>query len=97
LQSRNYAEHVALKEFYDGIIPLADDLAEAYQGGYELIFDYPPKYVPYSTALSLMDDLRVCVDECVDEWDEGDTHLNNIADEIRQLIASTKYKLKFLS
>lgn len=97
LQSRNYAEHVALKEFYDGIVPLADDLAEAYQGGYELIFDYPPKYVPYSTALSLMDDLRVCVDECVDEWDEGDTHLNNIADEIRQLIASTKYKLRFLS
>jgi len=88
---------VALKEFYEGIVPLADDLAEAYQGDYELISEYPPKYVQYSTALPLMDDLRVCVDECTDEWDEGDTHLNNIVDEIRQLIASTKYKLRFLS
>ncbi len=97
LQARNYAEHIALAEFYDGIIPLADDLAEAYQGGYELIKDYPPKYTPYSDALSLMEDVRECVDECCGDWDDADTHLNNIADEIRQLIASTSYKLRFLS
>ncbi len=97
LQSRSYAEHMALASFYDAIITLADDLAEAYQGGYELIKDYPPKYVPYSDALSLMDDLRECVDECSEGWDAADTHLNNIADEIRQLIASTQYKLRFLT
>ena len=97
LQARNYAEHMALNTFYEEIVPLADDLAEAYQGGYEIIKDYPPKYVPYSNALSLMEDVRECVDECCGEWDESDTHLNNIADQVRELIASTQYKLRFLS
>lgn len=98
LRTRSYAEHMALKEFYEGVIPLADDLAEAYQGGYELIKDYPDEeYVAYSKPLALLKDLRECVDECCGDWDEGDTHLNNICDEIRQLIASTQYKLRFLS
>ena len=99
LKARSYAEHMALNTFYEEIVPLTDDLAEAYQGGYELIKDFPPKYVPYSDALSLMDDLRESVDECANsgEWDEADTHLNNVADQIRQLIASTQYKLRFLS
>lgn len=98
LRTRNYAEHVALNEFYDGIIPLADDLAEAYQGGYELIKDYSDaEYVHYTKALTLLEEVRECVDECCGAWDETDTYLNNICDEIRQLIASTQYKLRFLS
>lgn len=99
LKTRNYSEHIALSSFYDEIIDLADDLAEAYQGGYELIKDFPPKYTPYEKPLDLLDDLRDVVDECANsgEWDDTDTHLNNICDEIRQLIASTQYKLRFLS
>ena len=97
LQSRSYSEHMALNTFYEEIVGLTDDLAEAYQGGYELIREYPSKYTPYSNALSLMDDLRDCIDAHKGDWDEEDTHLNNICDEIRQLIASTQYKLRFLS
>ena len=37
LNTRSYAKHVALNEFYDGIIDLADKFAEAYQGKYGLI------------------------------------------------------------
>ena len=97
LQTRSISEHLALNEFYEKIVPLTDELAGAYQGGYEIIKDYPPKYVPYSNALSLMEDVRECVDECCGDWDESDTHLDNICDEIRQLVASTQYKLRFLN
>ena len=45
----------------------------------------------------MLDDLRECVDECASKsFDKADTHLNNICDEIRSLIASTAYKLRFL-
>lgn len=96
LRSRSYAQHVALQGFYDEIIPLADTLAEVYQGEYGLIETYPPKYSPYTDPILLMDDLRECVDECSKEFDEADSHLRNICDEIRTLIASTSYKLRFL-
>ena len=96
LKSRSYAQHVALQGFYDEVIPLADALAEAYQGEYGLIETYPPKYASYSDPILLMDDLRECVDECSKEFDEADSHLRNVCDEIRALIASTSYKLRFL-
>ena len=37
LKTKSYAEHKALNEFYDGIIDLADGLAEATQGQYGLL------------------------------------------------------------
>ena len=96
LTTRSYAAHKALNEFYDEIIDLADSLAEAYQGEYG-IADYPAKkYEPASDPLQMLDDLRECVDECSAEFNKADTHLNNICDEIRALIASTQYKLRFL-
>jgi hypothetical protein len=32
LKTKSYAKHKALGKFYDGVIDLADNLAEAYQG-----------------------------------------------------------------
>ena len=37
LNTRSYAKHVALNEFYDAIVDLADKFAEAYQGRHGLI------------------------------------------------------------
>lgn len=96
LQTRSYAEHKALNEFYDEIVPLADSFAEAYQGEYGMIKDLHEAYRPPSNALELLDDLRECVDECAGELHKDDTHLHNLLDEIRSLIASTQYKLRFL-
>ena len=97
LKTRSYAEHKALNKFYDGIVDLVDALAEAYQGEYGLIKDYTEKYTAYSDPLPMLDDLRECLDECTEKcFDSNDTHLHNLADEIRSLIASTQYKLRFL-
>lgn len=96
LKSRSYAQHVALQGFYERIIDLVDGLAEAYQGEHTLIEAYPQKYSPYSDPILLMDDLRECVDECAKQFDASDSNLLNALDEIRDLIASTAYKLRFL-
>ncbi|NBN88337.1 MAG: hypothetical protein EBV32_04525 [Proteobacteria bacterium] len=37
LNTRSFAKHKALQEFYEGIVGLADDFAEAYQGRHGLI------------------------------------------------------------
>lgn len=97
LQTRSYAAHKALEEFYEGIVSLADELAEVYQGEYGLIKFGAADYEPATDAMHMLDDLRECVDECAkEEFVPEDTHLNNICDEIRSLIASTQYKLRFL-
>lgn len=96
LQTRSYAEHKALNEFYDEIIGLTDSFAEAYQGEYGLIKGIAGEYTLPDNALTLLDDLRECVDECEKGLHKDDTHLHNLLDEIRSLIASTQYKLRFL-
>lgn len=96
LQTRSYAEHKALNEFYDGIVDLTDAFAEAYQGEYGLIEGLHAAYEPSDNALEMLDDLRECVDKCAKGLHKDDTHLNNLLDEIRSLIAATQYKLRFL-
>ena len=103
LTTRSYAAHKALNEFYDEIIDLVDSFAEAYQGEYGLI-DFGGDEVDltgelatfYKDALPMLDDLREGVDQCGKKLHKDDTHLHNILDEFRSLIAATQYKLRFL-
>jgi hypothetical protein len=97
LKTRSFAAHKALNEFYDAIVPLTDSFAEAYQGEYGLIEDYPVKFASYSDALVLLSELNDWIAaNRFDCCDKGDTYLQNIIDEIVALISSTTYKLKFL-
>lgn len=97
LKTRSYAAHVALQGFYEGLIPLADSLAETYQGQYGLIEEYPPKYTPYADGIALLEALLDDIEKCrYEDCDEDDTHLQNIIDEIVALAHSTVYKLRFL-
>lgn len=95
LQTKSYAEHKALNEFYDEIIPLTDSFAEAYQGEYGLIPFKPMPYKQADAALPMLEELRTWIDENRDDVSD-DTYLQNIIDEIMALIRSTEYKLKFL-
>lgn len=97
LKTKSYAAHKALQEFYDGVVPLVDSFAEAYQGEYGLIEDYPAKFVMPSDGMALLEDLCTWIGanryKCCDE---DATFLHNIIDEIVELAYATKYKLKFL-
>ena len=98
LATKSYAQHVALGEFYNAIIELADTYAEAYSGAYEQI-----PITAYSNDFSVTKDPEAylqMIKRYVDVHRKDlpdDTALQNIVDEIVGQIDSTLYKLRFLS
>lgn len=96
LKTTSYAVHVALQEFYEGIIPLADQLAETYQGHYGMLKAVP--YLKPEGAESIVDELEFQLDEIEsmrqDVFKKTDTALQNIVDEIVALFLQTLYKLQ---
>ena len=99
LNTRSYAKHVALNEFYDGIIDLADKFAEAYQGKYGLIG--PISLMSAKKTNNVVEFLEGQVDDLTEMRykvvEKDCTPLQNIIDEIFGLYYSTLYKLKFLA
>jgi DNA-binding ferritin-like protein len=95
----SYAKHVALNEFYDNIVELADKFAEAYQGRHGLIGPVTLMSAKKTGNIvefledSLADIEKMRYDVCK----KDDTPLQNIIDEIVGLYLSALYKLKFLS
>ena len=96
LQTRSYAQHKALDDFYSELPGLVDSLIESYQGKYGLVLDYPSGYqVPTSTPqefVSALSDYVIAARQQV----ASDSELQNEIDSIQTLINSTLYKLAFL-
>jgi DNA-binding ferritin-like protein len=95
----SYSAHKALNEFYDGMPGLIDAVAEQYQGAREKLLEYPT-VTPYKCgsvqeALSHMKELYTEVNELQKLMPFSE--VTNQLDEVKSLIASTKYKLMFLS
>lgn len=91
-----YARHVALGEFYDGVIDALDKLVEAYQGAFELI---GPVKAPKTKA----DDIQLILTEDA-EWIEanheaickGNRAVANLLDGVTEVYLTTTYKLRNL-
>jgi len=99
LNTRSYAKHKALNKFYDGIVTLADDLAEAYQGRHGLIGPITLQSAKRTgMVVEFLEDQMAELEKCRYEvCEKTDTPLQNIIDEIIGLYLSTIYKLKFLA
>lgn len=99
LNTRNYAKHVALQSFYDGIIGLADQFAEAYQGRHGLMGAIPvPAVRKTSNVLEFLQESLAAVEKSRYEvCEKDDSPIQNIIDEIVGLYLSTIYKLRFLA
>ena len=99
LNTRSYAKHMALGSFYEEIIELADDFAEAYQGRHGLVG--PIALMSAKKTTNIVEFLEDQVAEIEDVrykvCDKTETALQNIIDEIVDLYFSTLYKLKFLA
>ncbi len=95
LQTKSYSEHKALQQYYENIIDLVDKWAEAYQGRYEVIVNYPSDYHIAKKPVEYIEQLKDFVDKIRKVLPE-DTQLQNIIDEIAELLDSTCYKLKNL-
>lgn len=98
LSTRSYAKHMVLGDFYTEIIPLADALAEGWQGRNGLMGGIPLQSV--KAAGDIIKFLEGQLEE-IEKGREsaiGDcSALQNIMDEIISLYLSTIYKLKFLA
>ena len=101
LQTTSYAKHIALQEYYEGIIDLIDSLVESYQGKYEIIKGY--KMIgtldDMETEEDIVDYIERIVRYCELKREKlpQDNFLTNIYDDIDVLLRSTHYKLSQLS
>lgn len=97
LKTRSYAQHKALQDFYESIVDLVDSFAEAYQGDYGLIENYPVQCRMAADGQKLLEELSAWIeDHRHDVCDTDDSCLQNIIDEIVALIRQTQYKLAIL-
>lgn len=99
LNTRSYAKHKALGKFYENVIGLADDLAEAYQGRHGLIGPITLHSAKKTTNVVefLEDSMKDVEDLRYKVCEKDDTAIQNIIDEIVGLYLKTLYKLKFLA
>lgn len=98
LQTRSYAEHMALGTLYETLPGLVDGLIESYQGKYGLVMDYPAPSTlpPLGNPVAMVTQLNKYVDQNRANVSD-DSEIQNQIDEIVTLLNSTTYKLKFLS
>lgn len=95
----SHAAHEALGDFYESMPGLVDKVAEQYQGAREKILDIPAA-PPYKcgTVQEALAHLKELYNEIVElQKMMPFSEIVNQLDEMKSLIASTKYKLMFLS
>ena len=95
LQTKSYAAHKALQNYYESIVDLVDEWAEAFQGKYDVIQSYPTEFHVAKDPLQYMEQLDTFV-ETIRKALPQDSELQNLVDNIASLINSTAYKLRNL-
>jgi hypothetical protein len=97
LKSKEYAEHVALNEFYDAILKLIDDFVETYQGQYGLLEQASTLEVATDAKpAEYLKTLCGMIRKTRKALGAEDTHLQNILDEMLATAYRTIYKLTYL-
>ena len=98
LQTKSFAVHKALNDYYDGVVDLFDGLVESYQGKHGIVENYKcDGYDNYSSVNSAIEYLQK-----LDKTIEGsrksikESFIQTQIDTVQELIYSTIYKLKFL-
>ena len=98
LQTKSYAEHKALNEYYDGIVPIFDGIVETYQGKYGIIKTYKTikikQYKSSKNTIRFFEDLLDIIED--NRGSVDDSYLQNQIDMVQELVNSLLYKLKFL-
>ena len=95
-QTKSFAEHTALGEFYSELPELIDAVVEAIQGLTEEIIVYPKDYYPpLDNGLDELLSLKEYVQENRNVLPQN-SEIQNLVDEIASSIDSTIYKLRFL-
>ncbi len=97
LKTKSYAQHKALGSFYDKVVDLADNLAEAYQGEKGIMGEIPLyDTYPLGDIASFLE-TQIKMIERTRKNVSSMTAIQNIIDEVIALYLSTIYKLRNLS
>ena len=98
LQTKSFAEHKALQDYYDAIGGLVDGIVESYQGKYGILTGWKSVGTQeYQSSEQVISYLKLLADEVSKVFSiVKDTYIQNQLDEVTALINSTLYKLRFL-
>jgi len=96
-RTKSYAEHVALGEFYDGVIDAIDAIVESHQGAFKLIGSVDLEPVKTKNMIELLLKDVMWIDENRSKISQGICAIENQIDTLSDLYLSTLYKLKNLS
>ena len=98
LQTKSFAEHKALQDYYDAIGDIVDGIVESAQGKYGILTGW--KSFPtqeYQSTEQCISYLKTLLDDISSAYIiVKDTYIQNQLDEVTTLINSTLYKLRFL-
>lgn len=98
LQTKSYAEHIALQKYYDDIVRILDGIIESYQGKYGIITKYSSikneDYESNEQVIKYLKNLDTIVEK--NRKDIKESYIQNQIDTVQELIYSTLYKLRFL-
>ena len=97
-KTKSYAQHMAMNDFYDGVIDDVDAIVEAYQGAFSLISVpmLPEISAPKSIIKFLEDEMKWIADNR-SEIAKGISAIENLVDGLSDTYLKTLYKLKNLS
>jgi len=92
----SFAKHMALGEFYDGVIDAIDPLVEAYQGAYDLIKAIPAPKQTMSDSLKCLEADAKWIEENHEKICGGNRAVANLIDTLTGVYLSAIYKLRNL-
>ena len=92
LQTKSYARHMALNDFYEGVIDIADKFAEASQASGVLLKGYTLGELCVGDIVPFLEKQYNDLLGCKKDFTEG--HLLQLIDDATELYATTLYKLK---
>ena len=96
LKTDLYSAHVALQEYYKGILSLTDNLIETYQGQFGLIDPIDGLFLNCEDFIEYLSSFAAEVNNLAAKTPAQAQHLSNIMQEISALMYKTIYKLKYL-
>ena len=92
----SFAKHMALGEFYDGVIDTIDPLVEAYQGAFDLIKAIPVPEQTMGDSLKCLEADAKWIEANHEKISKGNRAVGNLIDTLTAVYLSAIYKLRNL-
>lgn len=92
----SYARHMALGEFYDGVIDALDKLVEAHQGAFGLIGQVKAPKTKGQDILAILEEDAEWVEKNHEDICQGNRAVANLVDGVTEVYLTAIYKLRNL-